>query len=133
MCQKLPDDFQAQLDIISSFVKEEIEKEDVSESHIINMDEVPLTFDIPLGRSVFDKGEKTVMVRTTGHEKSHFTVVLVSCVDGTKLPAMLIFKRKTLPKDIFPPIVVVQENTKGWMDEEIMTVWLDRCFSRRPN
>lgn len=133
MCQKLPDDFQAQLDNFSSLVREEIEKKNVGASHIVNMDEVPLTFDIPLGRSVTEKGEKTVTVRTTGHEKSHFTVVLACCADGTKLPPMLIFKRKTLPKDSFPPAVVVQPNTKGWMDQEMMGVWLDRCFSRRPD
>lgn len=131
--QKLPDDFQAQLERFSSFVREEIAKKNVSASHIVNMDEVPLTFDIPLGRSVAEKGQKTVTVRTTGHEKSHFTVVLACCADGTKLPPMLIFKRKTLPKDIFPPTVVVQANAKGWMDEETMGVWLDRCFSRRPD
>lgn len=133
VCQKLPDDFQAQLDNFSSFVREEVAKKNVSASHIVNMDEVPLTFDIPLGRSIAEKGQKTVTVRTTGHEKSHFTVVLACCADGTKLPPMLIFKRKTLPKDNFPPTVVIQANTKGWMDEGMMSVWLDRCFSRRPD
>ncbi|KAL1466476.1 hypothetical protein MTO96_042709 [Rhipicephalus appendiculatus] len=131
--QKLPDDFQTQLERFSSFVREEVAKNNVSTSHIVNMDEVPLTFDIPLGRSVAEKGQKTVTVRTTGHEKSHFTVVLACCADGTKLPPMLTFKRETLPKDIFPPTVVIQANTKGWMDEEMMVVWLDRCFSRRPD
>ncbi|KAL1470946.1 hypothetical protein MTO96_040171 [Rhipicephalus appendiculatus] len=133
VCQKLPDDFQAQLERFSSFVREEVAKNNVSASHIVNMDEVPLTFDIPLGRSVTEKCQKTVTVRTTGHKKSHFTVVLACCADGTKLPPMLIFKRKTLPKDIFPPTVVIQANTKGWMDEEMMGVWLDHCFSRRPD
>lgn len=133
VCQKLPDDFQAQLDNFSSFVREEFEKKNISASHIVNMDEVPLTFDIPLGRSVAEKGEKTVTVRTTGHEKAHFTVVLACCADGTRLPPMLIFKRKTLPKAVFPPGVVVQANTKGWMDEEMMGVWLDRCFTCRPD
>ncbi|KAL1457235.1 hypothetical protein MTO96_027713 [Rhipicephalus appendiculatus] len=92
------------------------------------MDEVPVTFNIPLGRSFTEKGQKTVTVRTTGHEKSHFTAELACCADGTKLPPMLIFKRKTLPKNIFPPTVIVQANAKGWMG-----VWLDHCFSRRPN
>lgn len=97
------------------------------------MDEVPLTFDIPMGRTVAEKGEKSISVRMTGHEKSHFTVVLACCADGTKLPPMIIFKRKTMPKDSFSPGVVVQCNVKGWMDTEMMGLWLEKCFSQRPD
>jgi len=45
---------------------------------------------------------KTVSIRTTGHEKSHFTVMLLllACTaDGGKLPPYIVFKRKTLPKE----------------------------------
>ncbi|TWW54946.1 hypothetical protein D4764_0131910 [Takifugu flavidus] len=42
-------------------------------SHITNMDEIPLTFNIPQSG---EKGTITVAIRTTGHEKSSFTVVL---------------------------------------------------------
>ena len=45
------------------------------------------------------KGSKTIMVETSGKEKARYTVVLACCADGTKLPPLLIFKRKTLPKD----------------------------------
>lgn len=40
-------------------MREEFEKKNISVSHIVNMDEVLLTFDIPLGRCVAEKGEKT--------------------------------------------------------------------------
>jgi hypothetical protein len=40
------------------------------------MDEVPLTFDIPMNRTVEKKGTSSITIRTTGHEKSSFTVVL---------------------------------------------------------
>lgn len=132
-CQKLPDDFQEKMASFQAFVKEKIQDHDVRPSHIVNMDEVPLTFDIPMGRTVAEKGENTISVRTTGHEKSHFTVVLACCADGTKLPPMIIFKRKTMPKDVFPSGVVVQCNVKGWMDVEMMGLWLEKCFSRRPD
>lgn len=59
VCQKLPDDFQEQLKKFSAFVREEIATKNINVSHIINMDDVPLPFDIPLGRSVPKKGEKT--------------------------------------------------------------------------
>ena len=47
-----------------------------------------------LNRTVDVKGAKTVAVRTGGHEKTHFSVVWACCADGTKLPSMIIFKRK---------------------------------------
>lgn len=133
MCQKLPDDFGEKVEKFQEFVKKEVEKSNIIDSHIVNMDEVPLTFDIPMSKSVAQKGAKAVTVRTTGHEKSHFTVVLACCADGTKLPPMLIFKRKTMPKESFPPGVVVKTNEKGWMDEQMMGVWLETCFSKRPD
>jgi len=46
---------------------------------------------------------------------------------------MIIFKRKTMPKEAFPPGVVIQTNVKGWMDESMMGVWLDRCCVKRPD
>ena len=46
-----------------------------------------------------DKVEKkTILLKTTGHKKYRYTVVLACMADGQKLKPMLIFKRKTLPK-----------------------------------
>lgn len=133
LCQKLPDNFQQKMESFQEFVREQIRDHDVGPSHIVNMDEVPLTFDVPMGRSVADKGKTTITVTTTSHEKSHFTVVLACCADGTKPPPMTIFKRKTMPKDPFPSGAVIQCNVKGWMDAEMMGLRLDKCFSQRPD
>ena len=38
-----------------------------------NMDETPLRYDMPVGRSVSRKGDKTILIQTTGHEEDHFT------------------------------------------------------------
>ena len=83
-----------------------------------NMDEVPLRFDAPSNKTMDVKGAKTVMIRTSGNEKTRYTVVLAFCADGTKLPTLLIFKRKTLPKDIIPHGIYVDVHSKGWMDGE---------------
>ena len=85
-----------------------------------NMDEVPLTFDVPLNKTVHDKGSKTVMIKNSGNDKKRYTVVLVCCADGTKLPPLLIFKRKTLPKDVpvIPHGIYVHVHSKGWMEKE---------------
>jgi len=53
------------------------------------MDEVPLTFDVPSNKTVDVKGAKTIMIKTSDNEKTHYTVVLPCCADGTKLPPSL--------------------------------------------
>ena len=81
-----------------------------------NMDEIPLTFDVPSNKTVDVKGAKTIMIKTSGNEMTCYTVVLVCCADGTKLPPLLIFKRKTLPKDVIPHGIYVHVHSKGGMD-----------------
>jgi len=81
-----------------------------------NMDEVPLTFDVPSNKTVDVKGVKTIMIKTSGNEKKHYTVVLACYADGKKLPPLLIFKRKMLPKDIIPHGIYVHVHSKGWME-----------------
>jgi len=50
--------------------------------HIFNMDETPVWFDMAGNFTVNQKGEKTVQIRSTGNEKTRFTVVL-TCTAGT--------------------------------------------------
>ena len=76
------------------------------------MDKAPLTFDVPSNKAVDVKGAKTVAVKTSGHKKTHFTVVLDCCADGTQLPPMIIFKRKTFPKEEIPSAVIVHMHEK---------------------
>lgn len=83
------------------------------------MAEVSLTFDILVNRTVEKTGTSTVSIRTTGNEKSSFTVVLGCQANGQKLPPMVIFKRKPLPKEKFPASVIIKANTKGWMDKKM--------------
>jgi len=66
------------------------------------MDKVPLTFDVPSNKTVDVKGAKKIMINIYCNEKTRYTVVLACCADGTKLPSLLIFKRKMLPKDVIP-------------------------------
>jgi len=45
---------------------------------------------------------------------------------------MIIFKRKTKPKEKFPPGVVVHHHPKGWMDADGMKLWIQKVWSSRP-
>ena len=47
-----------------------------TDSFIFAMDETPCWMDMPSDTTVHFSGSKSVSVKTTGHEKNHFTVVL---------------------------------------------------------
>ena len=64
MSQQLPADFEEKMDNFRKFTADAIAEYNIDPSHIINMDEVPLTFDLPLQRTVAPKGESTVNLRT---------------------------------------------------------------------
>ena len=70
-------------------------------------------------------------MRTTGKEKNHLTVVLTCAGDGAKLKLLVIFKRKTMPKIGNKYGVVVAVQQKGWMDENIMKIWIGKVWRSR--
>ena len=43
-----------------------------------------MVFVVPSNKTVDVTGAKTIMIKTSGNEKTHFTVVLACCADGTK-------------------------------------------------
>lgn len=132
IAQKLPEDLEDKITNFQSFVIKMRKNEQYELAQIGNMDETPVWFDMPTSKTVASKGQKSVLVKTTGHEKSRFTVVLSCLADGTKLKPMIIFKRKTLPKGKFPAFAVIHCHPKGWMDEERVKIWIDKVWNARP-
>lgn len=84
-----------------AFVADQTKKFNLGSNQIINMDEVLLTFNIPMNRTIDSKGTSSVNIRTTAHEKLSFTVVLECIARGKNLPPMVIFKKMTAIKDKF--------------------------------
>ena len=78
------------------------------------------------------KTKSSISLVKAGHEKTRFTVVLACLADGTKLKPMVIFKRKTMPKDNFPAGVVVHNHPKGWMDKSGVKIWIKKVWRARP-
>lgn len=66
-----------------------------------------------------------------GHERCSFNVVLACSAAGEKLLPMIIFKRKTLPKENFPKGVIECVNESGWMCEDLKLKLLSQMFRRR--
>ncbi|XP_039542042.1 uncharacterized protein LOC120489360 isoform X3 [Pimephales promelas] len=132
LCQQLPPDYEEKVSNFHKFTDAKIAAHSICPQDIINMDEVPLTFDLPLTRTVSRKGESSVTLKTNGHEKTHFTCVLSCTASGEKLPPMVIFKRTTMPKENFPIGIVVKANKEGWMTESLMHEWHTECYGKRP-
>ena len=76
IAQKLPKDVDFKVEEFHKFVIDERKKFEFCLSQIGNMDETPMYFDMPGNKTVDFKGSKSVSIKTTGHEKQHFTVVL---------------------------------------------------------
>ena len=104
---------------------------DYSLGLIANMDETPVTFDLPSNITIDETGARSISIRTTGHEKTNFTVVLSCMADGMKLPPLIIFKLKKIPRGNFPPEVVIQANQTGWMNEQEMMYWIEKIWTKR--
>ena len=89
-----------------------------------NMDETPMYFDLVPGKTIDRVGVKSCVIRSTGAEKRHITVVLTVTADGSMLPPMVIFKGKRRLKLEAPEGVIVCVQAKAWMDEDLMAEYL---------
>ncbi|KAF4802272.1 hypothetical protein TURU_027258 [Turdus rufiventris] len=87
--QQLPVDYEEKLATFRSCCKSKMSEKNIQADHIININEIPLTFDMPLNRTVKITRISTVSIRSTGNKKASFTVVLSVLSNGQKLPPMV--------------------------------------------
>ena len=114
--QKLPHEYEVKILAFQRSVIRLRQSHQYEMQAIGNMHETPMTFDMPLDRTVDAIGKRNILVKTSGHEKDRFTLVLACLANGTKLKPMVILKRKTMPKQLLPSGVVVHVHPRGWMD-----------------
>ena len=96
-------------------------------SNIIAMDETACWMDMPGDTTVHHSGACSISLKSTGHEKDHFTVVLSARADGTKLKPFVVFKGKgtRLIKELQKiPGVVVRFSVNGWMNDSLTVEYL---------
>lgn len=129
--QQLPPDLLEKQNVFLSYILYRRIQHDYPLKYIGNMDETPMWFDLPSNTTIDHKGTKTVTIRTTGHERSSFTVVLACMADGSKLPAVCIFKLKNIPKENFSHGIHIRANEKGWMNEREMLWWIETVWTSR--
>lgn len=132
LCQRLPPCYEQKIVDFHKFVIRLRRDRQFVLSQIGNADQTPVNFDMPMSRTVEQKGAHSVLVKTTGAEKQRFTVMLAITADGRKLPPYVIFKRKTVPKVNFPCGIHVRAQEKGWMSADLMVDWVRTVWGRRP-
>ncbi|KAJ8403318.1 hypothetical protein AAFF_G00355350 [Aldrovandia affinis] len=131
LAQRLPSDFREKLLSYQRYVIQVKEEALIPLDQMGNADQTPVFFDMPTSVTVHKKGDKSVIVRSTGNEKSRVTLMLAYLADGTKLPPYLILKRKTVPKEAMPAGIIVRAQAKGWMETELVVDWLKVVWGRR--
>ena len=131
LAQRLPSDFGEKLLSFQRFVINLRKKHSYPLDQIGNADQTPVYFDMPTSVTVNRKGEKSVLVKSTGNEKSRVTVMLTCLADGSKLPPYVILKRKTVPKDPMPAGIIVRAQEKGWMESGLVVDWLKVVWGAR--
>jgi hypothetical protein len=131
--QKVPENAKQLAESYFEFLNQQFAQHHYEHKFIGGMDETPVWFDLPNSHTYDLRGVKSVKAKTTGKEKLRYTVVLCAMGDGTKLPAMVIFRNlKRIPKGNFPKDVVVQVAQKGSMNSELMNSWKKLVWSKRP-
>ena len=75
------------------------------------------------------KGEHSVLIKSTGHEKDKITVALAAMADGKKLPPFVVLKgvRPPASKDV-PTGVKVCMTGNGWMNELASKTWIQKIW-----
>lgn len=131
LARGLPADYDKKIVRFHCFIIDRRKEHGYSLHLLANMDETPLTFDMPPNCTINNMGEKTIKIRPTGNEKNQVTVVLACCRDGSKIEPMVIFKKKNVPKINNQHGVIVSAQQQGWMDSEQMKVWIEKAW-RRP-
>uniref|UniRef100_K7FV89 HTH CENPB-type domain-containing protein n=1 Tax=Pelodiscus sinensis TaxID=13735 RepID=K7FV89_PELSI len=130
--QKLPMDSDTKVLQIQKFIIKLLKQHCYDLSLIGNSDQTPLNFDNPYNRTLEAKGAKTISIATTGHEKSRFTLMLACMADGPKLPPYIVFKPKTMPKNIiFPNTVHVCVHLKAGLMKSLMLDWLQMVWVKQ--
>ena len=62
---------------------------------IVNMDETALFLNMSPKRTINEKGDNTIMIKTLGQEKQRITILLSISDEGDKLAPLVVFKDRS--------------------------------------
>ena len=127
VCQKLPDVLAPKVSSYLLYVRSKRLKFNLT---LQNMGAItPIWLDMAADSTVNFVGNKSVPIKTTGHEKSRVTVVLAAKANGSKLPPFIVFKGKRVDKGLQKVIgVVCAYSGNGWINEDLTHTWLNKVW-----
>ena len=90
VCQSAPAD---SIPKLVSYIMHLQKKHQYQPADIFAMDETACWMDMPSDTTVAPLGAHSIPIKTTGHTKDHYTVILTARADGTKLKLYIVFER----------------------------------------
>ena len=127
ICQKVPADHQTKLVQFVLYIRQMRMKNDYPLESIYAMDETPVWLESCGSRTIAKKGSSDVPLKSAGHEKVRVTVILTGRGDGVKLKPFIVIPRKRHIAELNNMSdVVIQYNTKSWMDDCLTEEYLKR-------
>ena len=129
ICSKTPSDCAEKVVRFLLFLRKI--RQQYSDSSIFVMDETPVWLE-PVGTTTVEvKGAKQVPIKTTGHEKVRFTVILTARADGTKCkPYVLIPRRRPILELENLRGLVFNYSGQSWMNDELTADYLHKVIGR---
>ena len=127
VCQKTPQDVIPKLVNYIMHLRKLRIAHNYASANIFAMDETACWMDMPSDTTIDVRGAKSVSLKTTGHEKDHFTIILSARADGKKLKPFVVFKGKgtRLIKNLQKiPGIVVRFSANGWMNDTLTLDYL---------
>ena len=93
---------------------------------VIAMDETAMWHEMISNTTVTDKGTKSVVLKTTGHEKNKVTVTLAAKANGDKLKLISSFQDINATFNFFKDPAMknrcyVESTINGWVNENTTT------------
>ncbi|GAU90230.1 hypothetical protein RvY_02678 [Ramazzottius varieornatus] len=108
---------------------EEMHNQLIDPSTIWNMDKTSVKLQNPYRNTLALKGANEVPTVQPPGGKENMTVLLMVAADGTKYPAVIVFKgAKKTGKLKIPENVIVKSNQKGWWTNDFDLVYLKEAF-----
>ena len=127
VCQTTPSDCIPKLVDFITYIRRQQIRHGYLQKSIFAMDETTCWMDMPSDTTVAVTGACSVPLKTTGHEKNNFTVILTARSDGVKMKPFVVFKGKgtRLIKELQNiPGIVVCFSSNGWMNDPLTIEYL---------
>ena len=133
VCQAVPSDCIQKLADFIIYLRRLQRSHEYEHDAIYAMDETACWMDMPSDTTIDLVGAQSVPLKTTGHEKDHYTVVLTARAYGKKMKPLIVFKGKGthLMKQLAQITgVVVCFSSNGWMNDELTIEYLHKVLGQ---